>query len=185
VSALRVAVFGPESTGKTSLAEKLAARFGEPWAPEYVRRFWDERGGRVTADDLDAIARGQIAAEEDAASRARRVVFCDTELLTNVLWADLLFPQKCPAWVRERAGERARRYAVYLLCGTDIAFEPDPQRCFPDEAGRQMCMRLWRGTLLSRGLPVVEIAGDWPEREARAVAAVEAILSGGQAGRPA
>jgi nicotinamide riboside kinase len=83
MSVLRVAVFGPESTGKTSLAEKLAARFGEPWAPEYVRRFWDEHDGRVTAEDLDAIARGQIAAEEEAAARARPVILCDTELLTN------------------------------------------------------------------------------------------------------
>jgi nicotinamide riboside kinase len=107
------------------------------------------------------------------------VVFCDTELLTNVLWADLLFPGKCPAWVREQAGARARNCALYLLCKTDIAFAPDPQHCFTDEAGRRMCMRLWRETLASRGLPRIEISGDWHDRETRAVAAVEAILSGG------
>jgi nicotinamide riboside kinase len=93
--------------------------------------------------------------------------------------ADLLFPGKCPAWVREQAETRVRNYALYLLCKTDIAFAPDPQRCFADEAGRQMCMRLWRETLASRGLPWIEIGGDWHARETRAVAAVEAILSGG------
>jgi nicotinamide riboside kinase len=107
------------------------------------------------------------------------VVFCDTELLTNVLWADLLFPGKCPARVRGQAGARARNCALYLLCKTDIAFAPDPQHCFTDEAGRRMCMRLWRETLASRGLPRIEISGDWHDRETRAVAAVEAILSGG------
>ena len=172
----RIAVFGPESTGKSSLAERLAARFGEPWAPEFVRSFWEERAGRIVAADLEAIARGQIAAEEAAAAAARRVVFCDTELLTNVLWADLLFPGACPEWVRTEAEARARRYAVYLLCVTDLPFEPDPQRCFPDDAGRRMCMRLWRETLTARGLRFVEIAGAGAAREARAVTAVESVL---------
>ena len=89
---LRIALYGPESTGKTSLVQALAEHFDEPYAPEFVRAFWDYHAGLITAEDLPAIARGQIEAEEEAALCARRIVFCDTELLTNVLWADLLFP---------------------------------------------------------------------------------------------
>ena len=37
----RVVLFGAESTGKSTLAERLAARFSAPWAPEYVRESWD------------------------------------------------------------------------------------------------------------------------------------------------
>ena len=55
----RFAVFGTESTGKTSLAERLAAHFNEPWAPEFVREFWDMRGGKIVASDLGTIALGQ------------------------------------------------------------------------------------------------------------------------------
>jgi HTH-type transcriptional regulator, transcriptional repressor of NAD biosynthesis genes len=172
----RIAVFGTESTGKTALAAGLAAHFGEPWAPEYVRQFWDEHGGRIVATDLDAIARGQIANEEAAAASARRVMFCDTELLTNVLWADLLFPGACPPWVRTESEARAGRYALYLLCQADLPFEPDPQRCFPDEAGRERCARLWKQTLQERGLPYVEIGGVGPERLERAVQAVGNVL---------
>lgn len=172
----RIAVYGPESTGKTTLAQRLAAQFGEPWAPEYVRGFWEEHAGRITAPDLDAIARGQIASEEAAAARARRVVFCDTELLTNVLWADLLFPGQCPDWVRAEADRRCRRFALYLFCDTDLPFSPDPQRCFPDEAGRAMCRQRWRETIVSRGLPCVEIRGDWAQRLATAASAVHALF---------
>jgi NadR type nicotinamide-nucleotide adenylyltransferase len=172
----RVAVYGPECTGKTTLAAALAAHFGEPWSPEYVRQFWDERHGTITAVDLDTVARGQIAAEEAAAARARRVVFCDTELLTCTLWDDLLFPGACPPWVRAEADRRAREFAFYLLCVTDVPFASDPQRCFPDEAGRAMCMRRWRQTLEQRGRPFVEIHGPWAERTAQAIRAVEAIL---------
>ncbi len=173
----RVVIFGTESTGKTVLAQKLAEHFGEPWAPEFVREFWDLRGGKITAEDLGTIALGQMANEDHAVGRARRVVFQDTDLLTCVLWDDLLFPGACPAWVRSEAEERTRGCALYLLCDTDIPFEPDPQRSFPDEAGREKCRRLWRDALEKRGLPFVEIRGGWAQREAAAIAAVTAILA--------
>ena len=173
----RFAVFGTESTGKTSLAEKLAAHFNEPWAPEFVREFWEMRGGKIVASDLGTIALGQIANEDAAVAAARRMMFCDTELLTNVLWADLLFPGKCPEWVRREADLRAGEFALYLLCDTDVPFAPDPQRCFPDEAGRIRSRDLWRSTLETRELPFVEIRGDWATREATAIAAVESVLA--------
>ena len=85
----RIAIFGTESTGKTTLAQTLAAHFGEPWAAEFVREFWDLRGGKIEAGDLGTIALGQIANEDGAETRARRAVFCDTELLTCVLWDEI------------------------------------------------------------------------------------------------
>lgn len=173
----RIALFGPESTGKSTLAAALAAEFSEPWAPEYVRQFWEERGGRIVAEDLDAIACGQIAAEEDATQRARQVMFADTDLLTNVLWADLLFPGHCPEWVRTEAGRRSRHYAVYLFCDTDLPFEPDPQRCFPSEAGRVRGRALWWGTLATRALPCVRIHGDHEQRLCIARTTVERLLA--------
>ena len=155
---VRIAVFGPESTGKTSLTQALAEHFGEPWSPEFVREYWEKHGGRIEAKDLPAIARGQIAEEDKAAERAQRILFCDTELLTHVLWADLLYPGACEAWVREEAENRAKRFTLYLLCAIDLPFQPDPQRCFPDQAGREKCAQLWRETLEKRALPFVEIA---------------------------
>lgn len=174
---LRVAVFGPESTGKTALAERLAAHFGEPWAPEHVRGYWERVGGRIGPADLEAIARGQVALEEAAAARARRVVFCDTELLTCTLWNDLLFPGACPSWVRAEAERRARTYALYLHCMDDLPFAPDPQRCFPGAEERARAALRWRDALVSRALPRVEITGAGAERERRAVAAVERLLA--------
>lgn len=168
----RVVIFGPESTGKTWLAERLAQAFGEPWAPEFVREFWDLRAGRIAAGDLAEIADGQRDGEESAAARARRVVFCDTDLLTNVLWADLLFPGACPPAVRAEAERRSRRYALYLLCRSDLPFVPDPQRCFPDAEGRAMGARLWRRTLEERGLPMAEVSGEGGARLASALNAL-------------
>lgn len=171
-----IVVFGTESTGKTSLAQKLAAHFAEPWSAEFVREFWDLRGGKITAEDLGTIALGQIANEDGAVAQARRAVFFDTELLTCTLWDDLLFPGECPAWVRAEAEQRVRGVALWLLCDTDVAWAPDPQRSFPDAAGREMTRRVWREAIETRGLPCVEIRGDWAARERTAIAAVEKLL---------
>jgi HTH-type transcriptional regulator, transcriptional repressor of NAD biosynthesis genes len=173
----RIAIFGTESTGKTSLAQRLAQHFGEPWTAEFVREFWDAHAGTIRASDLDAIARGQMANEEAAAANAKRVLFCDTELITCTLWNDVLFPNACPAWVREEADRRARAYALYLLCDTDVPFAPDPQRCFVDPQSREHARNLWRNALVARGVPFVDIRGDWPQREATAIHAVEKILA--------
>lgn len=180
--AARIVVYGTESTGKTWLAERLARHFDAPWAAEFVRGYWDTHDGKITAADLAAIARGQAAAEDAAIARAGRVVFFDTDLLTCTLWNDLLFPGATPAWVRAAAETRARRSALYLLCAADVPFSPDPQRCFPDAAAREQAGRVWREALASRGLPFVEIRGDWPQREEAALAAVARVL-GGESGR--
>ena len=176
----RIVVFGPESTGKTTLAKRLAVRFDEPWAEEFVREFWEVKDGEIGAQDLGTIALGQIANEDRATAGAMQVVILDTDLLTCVLWDDLLFPGKCPPWVRAEAEVRARATTLFLLCDTDAAWVADPQRCFPDEAGRAMCRRVWREALTSRGLRWVEVAGDWAAREATTTAAVERVLRGGK-----
>ena len=172
----RIAAFGTESTGKTALARRLAEHFGELWSPEFVREFWDLRDGKITVDDLGTIALGQIANEDLALSRAQRVVFFDTNLLTNVMWNDLLFPGECPPWVREEAERRAREISLYLLCDTDLPFEPDPQRCFPDVADREKCRRLCREMLESRGLAFAEVCGAGEARVALAIAKVTEVL---------
>jgi HTH-type transcriptional regulator, transcriptional repressor of NAD biosynthesis genes len=184
VAVTRIALFGTESTGKTWLAERLAAHFHEPWSREFAREFWDSHLATITVKDLDAIARGQIANEEAAAAVAKRVMFCDTELLTCTLWNDALFPGGCPSWVRAEAEARAKRFAVYLLCDADVPFAPDPQRCFPEPASRERARRIWRDALVSRALPIIEIRGDWAERERSAIAAVEDILSRGNRALP-
>lgn len=173
---LRFALFGAECSGKSMLAQQLAEYFKEPWAPEFVRAFWDQKNGDIRASDLSAIAQGQIANEAAAVNRARRLVLCDTELITNTLWADLLFPGHCPAWLRAAAERRSHHYALYLLCDADIEFIDDGQRCFPEPAERERACALWRAALVDRHLPFVEIRGAFQARKAQAITAIEHVL---------
>ena len=173
----RIVIFGTESTGKTTLAQTLAAHFHEPWSPEFVREFWELRRGKILPEDLGTIALGQMANEDYAIAHAKRAAFFDTDLLTCTLWDDVLFPGACPPWVRDEAESRAKNVTLWLLCDTDVPFEPDPQRSFPDAAGRSRGRKLWREALESRSLPFVEIRGDWVARERAAIAAIERVIS--------
>lgn len=178
---LRVVLYGAESTGKSTLAELLAARFAAPWSPEYVREYWDSHGGLITAADLDAIAHGQREVEDAARTRAEaggaRVVFHDTDLLTCTIWDDLLFPGACPEWARKEAAVRARATDLFLFCDTDLPWAPDPQRCFPDEAGRAMCRSVFLERLEATGARWVRVYGAMAGRESLAVAAVAMLLN--------
>jgi nicotinamide riboside kinase len=179
----RIAVYGPESTGKTRLAENLAARFQAPLVAEYARERWDEQGA-LTLEDMLPVAHEQWRREDAAAAGATGPVICDTDALTTMLWSDLLYGA-CPDELRRGAEKRCRNYALYLLLDIDTPFAPDPQRCFPDPADREKCMRIWRGALERRRLPFVDIRGDWAARERIAVEALERILPAGNKPRPA
>src|SRR5436190_12879642 len=62
----RVCLTGPECTGKTGLARRLASEMGVPWVREFARSYAEECGNQLGASDVDSIARGQMANEDDA-----------------------------------------------------------------------------------------------------------------------
>lgn len=176
----RIAVYGPESTGKTELATRLAAHFRAPLVAEYARERWDAQGA-LTLEDMLPVAKEQWRREDEAVAQCHligdmeKVVICDTDALTTMLWSDLLYGTT-PEELRREAEKRCKNYALYLLLDIDVPFAPDPQRCFPDPEDREKAMRIWRGALDRRGLSYVLVRGDWAERERAAVAAVEAVL---------
>jgi nicotinamide riboside kinase len=172
----RIVVYGPESTGKSVLTESLAKHFNEPWSREFVRQFWDDHNGVITDGDLKAIGQGQRAGEDEATAQAKQLVFCDTDLLTCRIWGDLLFPGRGPAWIRREGDARARRTSLYLFCETDLPYEPDPQRAYPDAEGRKMCRKYWQEIVEELQIGYVLIRGTGEERLVSAIKAVEALL---------
>jgi len=166
-----VVVTGSECTGKSTLAAELAERFGTVASVEFVRGYLDRKGRDLDASDVEAIARGQLASEDDAAARASNVLIKDTDLISTVVYAAHYYGN-CPQWV-ERAA-RARIADVYLLLHPDVPWVSDGQRDRPHNRGEMH--RLFRDRLDAWHAPVVNVTGDWDTRRATAFAAVEQLL---------
>jgi len=168
----RVCLFGPESTGKSTLAAKLAAHYGTVHAWEYARPLLDFKGGEATIDDIPRIARGQIATEDAQAARASRVLFCDTDVATTVVWSRRLFGT-CPAWIEAQAA--ARHYDLTLLLDVDVPWVDDDQRFLGEPAQRAAFFADCEAMLQSLGRRYVVVRGGWDERFAQATAAVDVL----------
>ena len=126
----RVCIFGPESTGKSTLARKLAQKFNTVYVREFARPLLDAQAGECFPENIPQIARGQVASEDALSQQANRVLICDTDVLTTTIWSDVLFGHT-PDWVRELAD--ARRYDLYLLNDVDVPWIDDGQRFFKED----------------------------------------------------
>lgn len=163
----RICLTGPESTGKTKLAEELGRRFGVQVVAEYARDYALECGHELTFADCEPIARGELANVEHAAERA---IF-DTDLISTVVYSRHYYG-RCPEWIVEEA--RRRRADLYLLMDTDIEWHSDGVRD-PGEDAREDLFDAFRAAMDEFDVPFVIVSGEWEERVARAVAAIEEL----------
>jgi NadR type nicotinamide-nucleotide adenylyltransferase len=164
----RIALVGGESSGKSTLARALAARFDTAWVHEYGRELWEERGGQLDPSDLLHIAEVQIGREERALLTSHRYLFCDTTPLVTRFYAEWMFGAAEPRLVA--LGDRS--YDLTLLCAGDWPFVQDGSRQNPAFRDRQHAY--YAQHLARAGVPVIEIAGDLDTRIAAASAALAA-----------
>jgi HTH-type transcriptional regulator, transcriptional repressor of NAD biosynthesis genes len=169
--ARRVSVFGPESTGKSTLTVELAKAFDTIYVPEFARAYLESRGGVLTRPEMDVIGEGQIAIEDAVAGDANRVLICDTDPLATVVWCDVMYGE-APAWLREKA--MVRRYALTLLCDVDLPWENDLVRYLPHD--RPGFMARCEAALRAADRPYVIVRGSGDARTAAARDAVAKVL---------
>lgn len=173
--AMKVLVLtGPESTGKSWLAQRLLRTFGGVMVGEYVRHYIEQTQRDTTLADIPAIARGQLDWEDAARIQAPHLLILDTHLLSNMLWSHTLFGD-CPAWLEDAL--LARDYHQHLLLSPEgIEWHGDGQRCQPDLSERMDFFQACRSWLVQRDQPFVEVSGGWTERERQAIAHTRALL---------
>jgi NadR type nicotinamide-nucleotide adenylyltransferase len=163
----KVAIIGPECTGKSDLSAYLADHFNTVWVPEFARDYIDNLDRPYQQHDLLTIAHGQIRIEDERMPHANKILFCDTNLYVIKVWSEFKYGNTDPEILNILS---QRKYDLYLLTNIDIPWEADPLREHPDK--REILYSIYKSEMLHQPVPFIEIKG---ERKQRRKDAVEAI----------
>jgi len=202
----KIVVIGPESTGKSSLCEKLAEHYNTLWCPEYAREYLTIHGMNYTYEDLLTIAMEQVELEEKYSQlaignsqwpiadnsnspltpHASRLTTAHSPLAAHhsLLFIDTdMYVMK--VWCEFVFGKchqfildqiAKRRYDLYLLCNIDLPWTRDELREYPDEGPRQKLYAIYKSIMQNQSTPWFEINGNYEQRTQKAIEAVDSIL---------
>lgn len=164
----KIAITGPESTGKSMLAEQLADSYHTCWVPEFARSYLVTLGRPYEERDILTIARQQLHSEQSMLKNADGYLFCDTEFLVTRIWS-LVKYGRCHPWIENQFLNH--RYDLYLLCDIDLPWQYDPLREHPDR--RAFLLDFYRKELTAAGFPFFVVSGTGPGRLEHAMKIME------------
>lgn len=166
----RIAIVGPESSGKTTLAGMLVRHLGAAHVDEAARDYLSSLGRPYVEVDLLRIAHAQAAAEDAMASASPHLLLCDTDLITIRIWSEEKYG-RCHPWILGQSEKR--HYDLWLLCRPDIPWAPDPLRENPND--RDRLFDVYEGLLRRLAKPFRIIEGSAQERLRGALEAIAGL----------
>ena len=173
---LKVVLFGPESTGKTTLSEQLARHYHTVWVPEYARDYlqdkWNNERKTCEPHDLLPIAEGQMRLENKLAKKATDILICDTDLLETKVYSEAYYVGDCDPVLEKYALENS--YDLYLLTYIDIPWEADDLRDKPNE--REQMFNYFKDTLEIYGKKFITLKGNKKQRLEKAINHIDTLL---------
>jgi NadR type nicotinamide-nucleotide adenylyltransferase len=173
----KIVVIGPESTGKSTLCDKLAKQYNTIWVKEYAREYLLKNGTDYTFDNLLDIANGQIANEElgirNLEIKSNTPLIIDTDMYVMKVWCEFVFGN-CHNWILNRIVER--QYDLYLLCNIDLPWVKDELREYPDLVTRKKLYHYYKDIMINQSVPWVDISGNYEERLQKAVTAIDKLM---------
>ncbi|PRX56588.1 AAA family ATPase [Flagellimonas meridianipacifica] len=173
---VKVVLFGPESTGKTTLSKQLADHYQTLWVPEYAREYlqekWDREQKTCEPDDLLPIAYGQMDLENTLAKKANKILICDTDLLETKVYSEAYYLGYSDPLLEKYA--LLNSYDLYLLTYIDVPWVKDDLRDKPDE--RERMFSYFHETLKKYDRNFVTLKGDKEQRFQSAKQHIDKLL---------
>ena len=177
VNIIKIVLFGPESTGKTTISQKLAKHYNTVWVPEYARDYlqnkWNNHRKTCESNDQLPIAYGQIALENDLAEKADKILICDTDLLETAVYFENYYEKVVDEKLKEAALENT--YSLYLLTYIDTPWEEDDIRENPHI--REEMFATFEKALKKHNRPYIILKGSIKKRMETAIAKIDEILN--------
>lgn len=171
---IKIALYGPESTGKTTLAKQLAQHFQTIWIEEFARDYlqkkWDNSQSICAPEDLLPIAIGQVKLENEALKSAKNYLFCDTNLMCTKVFSEIYYGFCDPSLDK---AARKHKYDLFFLTDIDVPFEKDDLRDKPNE--REMLLQKFEQALIDNNKPYIKLSGNQEERIQKAIAILEEL----------
>jgi NadR type nicotinamide-nucleotide adenylyltransferase len=169
-------MFGPESSGKSTLSQKLSEHYSVPNIPEFAREYlqalWDNEKLICRPKDLLPIAAGQMKIENEAAKNEAKLLFCDTDLLTTKVYSEAYYDGWCPPLLEKYA--LRNKYDLYLLTYIDTPWQADDLRDRPER--REEMFQHFQNALEDNNRPYIVLKGSVEERMAQATKAINQLL---------
>ena len=169
----KIAIVGPESTGKSTISQLLAKHYKVSWVPEYARYYCKNLTAPYTLQDEVNMFYGQVALEDAIlVTTESDFIICDTTFVTVKIWSDEMLGET-PQLVLDALPKRP--YDLYLLMDIDLPWQDDPLRDFPNQ--REYFMEVWHKELKALDAKYEVISGVGDLRLANAIAAVDDFLT--------
>ena len=177
INLVKIVLFGPESTGKTTLSIQLAKHYNTVWVEEYARPYlqkvWNQERRTCESKDILPIAYGQIALENRLAKRADRILICDTDLLETKVYSEEYYGGYVDPLLEKAAIENS--YDLYLLTYIDTPWVEDDLRDRPEL--RLEMFEAFQKALEKNNRPYILLKGDKDTRFKIAVEAIDKIIA--------
>ena len=177
INLVKVVLFGPESSGKTTLSRQLARYYHTVWAPEFAREYlqnkWNNERKTCEAEDLIPIAIGQMKLENKLAKRADKILICDTDLLETKVYSEEFYGGFVDEKLDKAANEN--QYDLYLLTYIDTPWEEDDLRDRPEQ--RLEMFNAFETALKKHNRPYILLKGDRETRLKNATEAIDKIIA--------
>ncbi len=167
---ISIAIVGPESTGKTTLAQSLAKQFETVWVPEYSREYLNALDRPYNQTDLIEIASGQLRAEKKVRKKAKDLIFLDTDLFVIKVWSEFKYGN-CDPWILQQL--EMNKADFYLLTFFDVPYEDDPLRESPEN--RPELFDIYEKELKSHGVNFQVVQGSSQKRLEQAIENINRI----------
>ena len=172
---IKIAMFGPESSGKTTLSRQLAAHFETVWIPEFAREYLEEKlhnsGEVCVPEDLLPIAIGQTKLENEGLNVANKFLFCDTNLLVTKVYSEAYYEFCEP--ILDKAAKN-HNYDLFFLTDIDLPFEKDELR--DSEENRNKFFHIFKKSLIENNKPFIQISGSKEIRIQKAIAIINDLV---------
>lgn len=166
-----ICVYGPESTGKSTLTKQLAGHYQMPYVEEYAKQVIEAKNGDICFEDMEQIVRGHFRAVMEARRQNTPLLFVDTDAIISKLWSNELFGKESPI-IEEHIARQ--HFDHYLLLDIDLPWVDDIHRYRPDE--RESFFRKCEEQLVARGKSYTVIRGKNQQRLNHAITCVDALF---------